>query len=149
MHSHNYYIHVNGVTKWGYGATATPLFIPLASFLVSSPSISFYLLGIPPLAWCDPVHLGPRLLVNWPPHSLPHSLPTPNSQHPRLIVCSTKTTSRLRLHRVRNTNKSTESNKHWIKQKSNNETGNKQKNHWSEECHSKEVELWPQYLLGL
>ncbi len=41
-----------------------PLFAPLASFPVSSPSIPFYLLGIPAFAWCDPVHLGPRLLVN-------------------------------------------------------------------------------------
>jgi hypothetical protein len=39
-----------------------PLSIPLAnSSLSSNPS---YLLGIPPLVWCDPVHPGPRLLVN-------------------------------------------------------------------------------------
>jgi hypothetical protein len=39
-----------------------PLPIPLANslFLLNS----FYLLGIPPLVWCDPVHPGPRLLVN-------------------------------------------------------------------------------------
>jgi hypothetical protein len=42
----------------------SPFFTPLASFPVSSPSIPFYLLGIPPFAWCDPVHLGPRLLVD-------------------------------------------------------------------------------------
>ncbi len=39
-------------------------FYPLASFPVSFPFIPSYLLGIPPFAWCDPVHLGPRLLVN-------------------------------------------------------------------------------------
>ncbi len=45
-----------------------PFFAPLASSPVSSPvsspSIPFYLLGIPPFAWRDPVHLGPRLLMN-------------------------------------------------------------------------------------
>ncbi len=41
-----------------------PFFTPLASFPVSSPFIPFYLLGIPPVAWWDTVHLGPRLLVN-------------------------------------------------------------------------------------
>jgi hypothetical protein len=64
----------------------------------------FHLLGIPLFVWCDPVHLGPRLLVNWPPlpQPLPHSLPISNSQHPRLIVRHAKTTLRSRLHRVRN-----------------------------------------------
>ncbi len=41
-----------------------PFFAPLASFFVSSPFNPIYLLGIPPFAWCDPVQLGPRLLVN-------------------------------------------------------------------------------------
>jgi hypothetical protein len=52
--------------------------IPLAnSLLPLNPS---YLLRIPPLVWCDPVHLGPRLLVNWP-HP-PHSFPIPISWPP-------------------------------------------------------------------
>jgi hypothetical protein len=79
-----------------------PFFTPLASFPVSSLSIPFYLLGIPPFAWCDPVHLGPRLLVNWPPP--PHSIPIPSPfqfpnppSFPKLIVRLTKTTSRSRL----------------------------------------------------
>ncbi len=39
-----------------------PLLFSLAnSSLPSNPS---YFLGIPPLVWCDPVHPGPRLLVN-------------------------------------------------------------------------------------
>jgi hypothetical protein len=39
-----------------------PFLFPLAnSSLSSNPS---YLLGIPPFVWCDPVHPGPRLLVN-------------------------------------------------------------------------------------
>ncbi len=38
-----------------------------------------------------------------PSSNPPQFLPTPNSQHPRSIVHHTKTTSRFRLHRVRNT----------------------------------------------
>jgi hypothetical protein len=52
--------------------------------------------------WCDPVHLGPRLLVNWPP--LPHPLPIPTLfQIPDPLLgfpnnpALTKTTSRSRL----------------------------------------------------
>ncbi len=79
-----------------------PLLIPLANFLL--PLNPSYLLGIPPLVWCDPVHPGPRLLVNWPPP--PHSLPIPISRPPRgfpkSIVRLTKTTSWSRLHIVRN-----------------------------------------------
>ncbi len=41
-----------------------PFFTLLASFPVSSPSIPFYLLGIPPLAWCDPIHLVARKLTS-------------------------------------------------------------------------------------
>jgi hypothetical protein len=37
-----------------------------------------------------------------PSSNPPQSLPIPNSQHPRLIVRLTKTTSRLQLHRVQN-----------------------------------------------
>jgi hypothetical protein len=77
-----------------------PLPIPLAnSLFLLNPS---YLLGIPPLVWCDPVHPGPRLLVNWPPP--PHSnFPTPRG-FPKSIVRLTKTTSRSRLDIVRNRN---------------------------------------------
>jgi hypothetical protein len=79
----------------------SPLPSPLAtcnSLFLLNPS---YLLGIPPLVWCDPVHPGPRLLVNWPPP--PHSnFQTPRG-FPKSIVCLTKTTSRSRLHIVRNT----------------------------------------------
>jgi hypothetical protein len=83
------------------------LVIPLASFpllfslanssLSSNPS---YLLGIPPFMWCNPVHPGPRLLVNWPlpPHS---KFPSPQGI-PSLIVRLTKTTSRSRLRIVQN-----------------------------------------------
>jgi hypothetical protein len=97
-------IHVHRLTMLSY---AQSLVIPLAGFpslfslanssLSSNPS---YLLGIPPLVWCDPVHPGPRLLVNWPPP--PHSnFPSPQGI-PSLIVCPTKTISRSRLHIVRN-----------------------------------------------
>ncbi len=90
---------------WQYKVMAQfPFSLPLLVSLSVPLSIPFYLLGIPPFAWCDPVHLGPRLLINWTPP--PHSLPIPNSQHPRSIVRPTKTTSRLRLHRVRNTSSS-------------------------------------------
>jgi hypothetical protein len=45
-----------------------PLAVPLCQFPLLFPfansSCPFYLLGIPPLVWCDPVHPGPRLLVN-------------------------------------------------------------------------------------
>jgi hypothetical protein len=55
------------------------------------------------------VHPGPRLLVNWPPP--PHSLPVPISRPPRvspkLTMRPSKTTSRLRLHLVRNKYNST------------------------------------------
>ncbi len=54
----------------------SPFFTPLADFLSIPLSIPFYLLVIPPFVWCDPVHLGPRLLVNWPP--LPQTLPSPS-----------------------------------------------------------------------
>ncbi len=53
-----------------------PLFAPRASSPLTSLFIPLYLLGNPPLAWCNPVHLSPRLLVNWPP--LSHSLPIPS-----------------------------------------------------------------------
>jgi hypothetical protein len=94
-------IHIH---RLSYGAVPhySPCFfllsIPLANSLFSlSPS---YLLGIPPLVWCDPVHLGPRLLVNWPPP--PHSnFPTPRG-FPKSTVCPTKTTSRSRLYIVWN-----------------------------------------------
>ncbi len=42
----------------------SPFSTPLAGSLLIPFSIPFYLLGIPPFVWCDPVHLGPRLLVN-------------------------------------------------------------------------------------
>jgi hypothetical protein len=53
-----------------------PFLLPLLVSLTVSLSIPFYLLGIHPFPWCDSVHLGPRLLVNWPPP--PHSLPIPS-----------------------------------------------------------------------
>ncbi len=49
------------------------------------------------------IHPGPRLLVNWPPP--PHSLFPPPNGFPNSIVCLSKTTSRHRLHLVRNTDK--------------------------------------------
>ncbi len=53
----------------------TPSFTPLAC----SPLIPFlipsHLLGIPLFVWCNTVHLGPRLLENWPP--VPHLSPIP------------------------------------------------------------------------
>ncbi len=75
-----------------------PLLFPLAnSSLSSNPS---YLLEIPPFAWCDPIHPGPRLLVNWPPP--PHSkFPSPLGI-PNLIMRPAKTTSRSRLYIVWN-----------------------------------------------
>ncbi len=54
----------------------TPFFTPLADSFLIPLSIPFHLLGIPPFAWCDPVHLGPRLLLNCPP--LPQTLPSPS-----------------------------------------------------------------------
>ncbi len=42
----------------------SPFSTPLAGSLSIPFSIPFYLLGNPPFVWCDPVHLGPRLLVN-------------------------------------------------------------------------------------
>ncbi len=82
-----------------------PLLIPLANFLL--PSNPSYLLGIPPLGWCDPVHPGPRLLVNWPPPPHPLHIPSPTQipiipGFPRSIVRPAKTTSRSRLHIVQN-----------------------------------------------
>jgi hypothetical protein len=97
------------IHRLGYGAVPrySPccflLSIPLANSLFSlSPS---YLLGIPLLVWCDPVHLGPRLLVNWPPSPFPpHSnFPTPRG-FPKSTVRPTKTTSWSRLYIVRNMN---------------------------------------------
>ncbi len=42
----------------------SPFFAPLASSLSEPLFNPLYLLGIPPFTWCDPVHLGPRLLMN-------------------------------------------------------------------------------------
>ncbi len=59
------------------------------------PSLTpFYLLGTL-LAVTGSVHLGLRLLVNWPPLSqpFPQTLPPPTSQNPG-TPCLTKTTSR-------------------------------------------------------
>ncbi len=62
---------------------------------------------MPPFVWCDPVHPGPRLLVNWPPP--PHSLPIPPHSKfpspqgiPNLVMRPAKTTSRSQLYIVRN-----------------------------------------------
>ncbi len=86
------YTHIQiDITSYG----AIPLFYSPCKFPVNFPSIPFYLLGNPPLAWSVPVHLDPRLLVNWPPP--PHSkFPTPRG-FPEPIVRLTKTTSRSRL----------------------------------------------------
>ncbi len=56
----------------------TPLCLPLAPL-----STPFYLLGTL-LAVTESVHLGLRLLVNWPPlfQPFPQTLPPPNSQNP-------------------------------------------------------------------
>jgi hypothetical protein len=56
---------------------------PLADSLLLPFSTPFYLLGTL-LAVTGSVHLGLRLLVNWPPLSqpFPQTLPPPNSQNP-------------------------------------------------------------------
>jgi hypothetical protein len=56
----------------------SPCWLPFAP-----PSTPFYLLGTL-LAVTGSVHLGLRLLVNWPPlsQSFPQTLPPPNSQNP-------------------------------------------------------------------
>ncbi len=64
-------------TDWQHNYGAIPLLCSPCWYPVNFPSIPFYLLGNPPLAWCDPVHLGPRLLVNWPPPSHPLPIPSP------------------------------------------------------------------------
>ncbi len=73
-----------------------PLLLPLLILCGFPFHFPLTYLEISSLAWCDPVHRGPRLLSNWPP---PPPLPIPNSQHPRSIVRLTKTTSRSRLPR--------------------------------------------------
>jgi hypothetical protein len=118
-------IHICILTMLSYAQSLViplavfPLPFPLAnSSLSSNPS---YLHGIPPFVWCDPVHPGLRLLVNWPPppHPLPilspfppHSIPSPISQSPlgfpQINSAPTKTTSRSRLYIVRNNNMRTE-----------------------------------------
>ncbi len=93
-------------TDWQYKLWRNPLvLLPLLVF-VNSSSISLYLLGNPPLTWCDPVHLGPRLLVNWPSPLHPFPIPSPFQipdppGFPELIVRLTMTTSRSRLPRSR------------------------------------------------
>jgi hypothetical protein len=89
----------------------SPCFIPLVNSLFLSLPFPFYLLGNPPLAWCDPVHLGLRLIVNWPPPS--HLLPIPSPfQSPntsgQLCALHTKTTSWSWLLMVRNKNEKSE-----------------------------------------
>jgi hypothetical protein len=65
IHTLIWYIYTHRLAiEW----SATPYWFPLP--------IPFYLLGIPPLVWCDPIHPGLGLLVNWPPP--PHSLPIPS-----------------------------------------------------------------------
>jgi hypothetical protein len=72
--------------------------------LSDSPLLLFHfplLTWKPSLIWYDPVHLGPRLLVNWSPHfhPLPNSkIPTPWG-FPELNMRLTKTTSRIQLKR--------------------------------------------------
>ncbi len=51
-------------TDWQYGYGANPFFTPLAGSPSIPLPIPFHLLGIPLSVWCDPVHLGHRLLVN-------------------------------------------------------------------------------------
>ncbi len=77
---------------------ATPWWLPLIAPLV----LQSLLLTWNPSFLCGAilVHPGPRLLVNWPPP--PHSLFPPPNGSPNSIVRPSKTTSRHRLHLVRN-----------------------------------------------
>ncbi len=70
-------IHRLAIPSYGAIPCYSLLLVSLCQFplLIPSSLEPFYLLGIPPLVWCDPVHPGPRLLVNWPPS--PHSFPIP------------------------------------------------------------------------
>ncbi len=115
-------VYIRTYIYWQYKVMAQfPFLLPLLVSLSVPLPIPFHLLRIPPFAWCDRVHLGPRLLVNWPPppHSIlipspfpPHSnFPTPRG-FPKWIVRLTKTTSRLRLHRVRNSTRATYVGRH-------------------------------------
>ncbi len=102
----NHYVHNIECIEWTtyYGA------IPLLStfpFLIPfcPPFVSLYLLGTL-LAVIGPVHLGPRLLVNWSPHFHPLPIPSPfQNSHPlgfpELNMHLTKTTSQIWLTRSR------------------------------------------------
>jgi hypothetical protein len=85
-----------------YGAI--PLFYSPCWFPVNFPFYSSLLTWKPSFAWSDPVHLGPRLLVNWPPLSQPLPIP-PHSKFPAPLgfpqqaLHLTKTTLRSRLPR--------------------------------------------------
>ncbi len=81
-----------------------PFFTPLASSLLTFPSIPFYLLGNPPLAWCNLSTLAPGCFQT----DLPLPIPSPFPPHSKFLTpqvnCGlTRTTSRSRLLMVRNT----------------------------------------------
>jgi hypothetical protein len=64
-----------------YGAIPcySPCWFPFAIFLCQFLLfLRSLLLGIPPLVWCDPVHPGPRLLVNCPPLPIPSPFQFPD-----------------------------------------------------------------------
>ncbi len=101
MHIYNWYQSIATVillctqTQITIYMAHSPCFLsPLASSLLLPFSTPFYLLGTL-LAVTGSVHLGLRLLVNWPPLSqpFPQTLPPPNSQNP-VYPGLTKTTLR-------------------------------------------------------
>ncbi len=85
-----WYLHTIIMHTFGlYTLALSPCFLsPLAESLLLSFWIPFYLLGNPPSV-TGSIHLGLRLLVDWPPLSQPLPIP-PHSKfpEPRLISAS-------------------------------------------------------------
>ncbi len=96
QHSDSYYIHVYRLTTWLW---RNPLvFAPLAKSLLLQSHFSFtYLETLLGVIGSRPPWPQVTCKLTSPFPSPPHSLPIPNSHHPRSIVRLTKTTSWTRL----------------------------------------------------